>query len=94
MRSASPYLEAHLDRATGRSLVAEGRPDEGVAALRRAIDSFDRIPVVFEAARTREALADAVPEERRTLLEAALATYERLGATPHTERVREKLQGR
>jgi hypothetical protein len=92
MRSASPYVEAHLDRAAGRSLVAEGRVDDGVALLRRAIESFDRIPVVFEAARTREALAHAVPEERQSLLEQALATYDRLGAVPHAERVRGRLR--
>jgi class 3 adenylate cyclase/tetratricopeptide (TPR) repeat protein len=92
MRSASPYVEAHLDRAMGRSLVADGRVHDGVAALRRAIETFDRVPVVFEAARTREVLADAVPQERRVLLQSALATYERLAAAPHLERVREKLR--
>jgi hypothetical protein len=91
MRSASPYVEAHLDRAVGHSQIAAGNLQDGVAALRRAIETFDRIPVVFEAARTREALADAVPDERPALLESALATYERLGATPHVARVREKL---
>jgi class 3 adenylate cyclase/tetratricopeptide (TPR) repeat protein len=92
LRSASPYVDAHLDRATGRGLTAAGQLDEGVAALRRSIDTFDRIPVVFEAARTREALADTVPDERAELLATALATYERLGATPHVERVRRKLE--
>ncbi|HKO33228.1 MAG TPA: hypothetical protein VJY85_05735, partial [Candidatus Limnocylindria bacterium] len=88
LRSMSPYLDAHVDRARGRSLVAAGRTDEGIAALRRAVEMFDGIPVVFEAARTREALADAVPGERAELLAAALATYERLGAAPDVERIR------
>ncbi|HEY8177562.1 MAG TPA: adenylate/guanylate cyclase domain-containing protein [Candidatus Limnocylindria bacterium] len=94
LRSASPYLDAHADRALGRSLVAAGRVGDGVEALRRSIETFDRVPVVFEAARTREALADAVPEERDQLLTDALATYERLGAAPHVERVRRKLGDR
>ena len=91
LRSMGPYLDAHVDRARGRSLVAAGTTDEGIAALRRSIGTFDGIPVVFEAARTREALADALPAERAELLAAALATYERLGAAPHVERVRGKL---
>jgi len=91
LRSMSPYLDAHVDRARGRSLVAAGRMDEGVAVLRRSIGTFDGIPVVFEAARTREVLADALPSERAELLAAALATYERLGAAPHIERVRGRL---
>ena len=84
-------MDGHVDRARGRSLVAAGRTDEGVAALRRSIEVFDGIPVVFEAARTREALAESVPGERAELLGAALATYERLGAAPDAERVRGKL---
>ena len=91
LRSASPYVDGHVDRARGRSLVAAGKREEGVAAMRRAVKTFDRIPVVFEAARTREALADALPGERADLLATALATYERLGAVPHVERVRGKL---
>ena len=91
LRSMSPYLDAHVDRARGRSLVAAGRTDEGVAVLRRSIGTFDGIPVVFEAARTREVLADGLPGERAELLAAALATYERLGAAPHVERVRGRL---
>jgi hypothetical protein len=91
LRSVSPYLDAHVDRAQGRSLVAAGRTDDGIAGLRRAVETFDGIPVVFEAARSREALADAVPGERAELLINALATYERLGAEPHVERVRRKL---
>jgi tetratricopeptide (TPR) repeat protein len=94
LRAASPYVDAHVDRAAGRSLVAAGQVDEGVVVLRRALATFDRIPVVFEAARTREALAEAVPDEREALLGDALATYERLGATPHAERVRVAQGGR
>jgi tetratricopeptide (TPR) repeat protein len=94
LRSASPYVDGHVDRALGQSLLAAGRHDEGVAALRRAVETFDRIPVVFEGAWTREALAEAVPEERDQLLRSALATYERLRATPHADRVRGKLESR
>ena len=91
LRSESPYVDAHMDRARGRILVAAGQVEAGAASLRRSIETFDRVPVVFEAARTREALADALPDERAELLAAALATYERLGAAPHVERVRGKL---
>ena len=91
MRAASPFIDAHVDRARGRSLVAGGKVDEGIAALWRSVETFDRIPVVFEAAQTREALADDLPEERTELLGAALVAYESLKATPHVERVRRKL---
>ncbi|HEY7463836.1 MAG TPA: hypothetical protein VH987_05270 [Candidatus Limnocylindria bacterium] len=91
LRSAGPHVEAHLDRAMGRSLIGQGRIEEGVELLRRAIAIFDRVPVVFEAARTREALADAVPAQRAQLLAAALATYQTLGAHPHVERLRDSL---
>ena len=94
MRAASPFIDAHVERARGRSLVAAGQLESGIAALRRAVDAFDRIPVVFEAAQAREALAEAAPDERAELLAAALATYERLGAAPHAERVRASLRAR
>ena len=62
-----------------------------MAALRSALEAFERLPDVFEAARTREALAEAIPPERESLLRAALSTYEQLGAAPHAARVRELL---
>jgi tetratricopeptide (TPR) repeat protein len=80
LRSGYPQLEALARRASGRSLVADGRRDEGIAALRSALEAFERLPHRFEAARTREALADLLPDERSELLAAAGSEYERLGA--------------
>jgi len=91
LRAGYVHLDVLAGRAEGRSLVAAGDHDGGVAALRLALEAFDRLPDVFEAARTREALAEAVPAERDALLRTALATYEALGAAPHAARVRELL---
>jgi class 3 adenylate cyclase len=91
LRAGIPHLDALATRAEGRSRLAAGDREAGVAALRAALDALERMPDVFEAARTREALADAVEAERPALLAAALAAYERLGAAPHAARVRERL---
>lgn len=93
LRPGSPSLDALADRALGQGLVANGDAAGGVALLRRAMEQFDELPVVFEAARSREILADHVePAEARSLLEVALATYELLGAAPSAERVRKRLR--
>jgi hypothetical protein len=91
LRHGYPLLDALADRAHGRALLAAGDAREGVAALRRAIAAFDRLPVPFEGARTREALADGVPDEARALLEEAIAAFRRLRATPHLERAEHRL---
>ncbi|HEX9634740.1 MAG TPA: adenylate/guanylate cyclase domain-containing protein [Candidatus Limnocylindria bacterium] len=91
LRQGYPMLDALAERAHGRTLFASGDADEGVAALRRAIAAFDRIPVPFEAARTREALAEAVPAEANALLEEAIGVYRKLRATPHLERAESRL---
>jgi class 3 adenylate cyclase/tetratricopeptide (TPR) repeat protein len=91
LRAGSPVLDALGQRADGRSRLAGGDRDAGVAALRSALAAFDRMPNVFEAARTREALAEVLAAERPALLGAALSTYEQLGAAPHAARVRERL---
>jgi hypothetical protein len=94
LRAASPSLDALAERALGQRLVARGDVAGGVALLRRAMARFDELPVVFEAARSREVLAGHVaPAEARSLRVAALATYERLGAAPAAERVRKRLEG-
>jgi hypothetical protein len=90
-RQRSPQLSALATRAEGRSRLAMGEPEAGIAALRSALEAFERLPNVFQAARTREALADAVEAERPALLAAALSVYEQLGAEPHAARVRERL---
>lgn len=91
LRGGYPLLDALADRAHGRALVATGDAEEGIAALRRALAAFERLPVPFEAARTREALAEAVPDEAGALLEEAIAAYRRLRATPHLERAELRL---
>ena len=81
------------DRAEARRLLAAGELAEGERLLRRALGAYERLGVVFEAARTREHLAQAVSDtsERAAQLLAALETYERLGAAPHIARVRAAL---
>ena len=68
-------------------MLAQGDRDAGLGLLRRALEKFERIPVVFEAAMTRETLAAALPDERERFLRAALATYEGLRAEPSVLRV-------
>jgi tetratricopeptide (TPR) repeat protein len=91
LRAGSPALEALARRGEGRSRIAAGEVDEGVATLRSALTALERLPDVFETARTREALAEVLEAERPPLLQAALSTYEHLGAAPHAARVRERL---
>jgi hypothetical protein len=91
LRAGYPQLEALARRADGRSLLAAGQRDEGITALREALEAFERLPNRFEAARTREALADALPEERAAMLTGALSEYQALGAEPHSARVVERL---
>jgi len=91
LRAGYPELSALATRAEGLSRIAAGEGSGGVEALRSSLAAFERLPGVFEAARTREALADAVPGEREALLRAALAAYEGLGAAPHAARVRQLL---
>jgi tetratricopeptide (TPR) repeat protein len=86
LRRGYPLLDALAERAHGRTLLAAGEAQQGIAALRRALAEFDRLPMPFEAARTREALAEAVPAERSALLEEAVAVYRKLRAAPHLER--------
>jgi len=93
LRRGYPLLDALADRAHGRVLLAAGHVEEGIAALRRAIAAFDRLPVPFEAARTREALAEAVPAEAKGLVEEAIEVYRKLRATPHFERAELRLSG-
>jgi predicted ATPase/class 3 adenylate cyclase len=91
LRRGYPLLDALAERAHGRTLLAAGDAQEGIAALRRAIAAFDRLPDPFEAARTREALAEALPAEARGFLEEAIGAYRKLRATPHLERAERRL---
>jgi class 3 adenylate cyclase len=88
---ALPLLGSVADRAEGVVELATDDRDRGVALLRSAIGSFERLGVPFEVARTREVLASAGIEDAPALLEQALETYEMLGARPHAQRVRAAL---
>jgi DNA-binding SARP family transcriptional activator len=83
-------LAPFCDRAEGLVHAHAGDADAARAALRRAVDGFERLAVPFEAARTRERLADvaAPPEEAAALLRTAMATYARLHAAPREAAVR------
>jgi class 3 adenylate cyclase/tetratricopeptide (TPR) repeat protein len=91
LRRGYPLLDALAERAHGRTLLAQGDAPGGIAALRRAVASFELLRMPFETARTREALAEAVPEEARSLLEAAVGAYGALRAVPHLERAEHRL---
>jgi hypothetical protein len=82
-------LGPSCDRAEGLLAAANGEKEQAAAALRSALDGFERLRVPFEAARTREALAAvSSPEDAQPLLTQALDTYESLGARPLAERAR------
>jgi class 3 adenylate cyclase/tetratricopeptide (TPR) repeat protein len=91
MRRGYPLLDALAERAHGRALLAAGDNEAGIAALRRSIAGFDRLPMPFEAARSREALAEAIPADARSLLDEAASRYRQLRATPHIDRVERQL---
>jgi len=88
-------MGAAVDRAIGLIRASAGDTRGATASLRRALERFDDLSLVFEAARTREALAALVPEDQvGTLLQQALEAYERLEAQPHATRVRAHLAAR
>jgi class 3 adenylate cyclase len=80
-------LTPTCDRAEGLAKAAVDAP-RALQLLERAHASFERLGMLFEAARTKEELARIVPVRARNLLAQALATYEKLGAAPHVSRVR------
>ena len=99
LRSVLPLARADMagnallgpwcDRAEGMAAAADGKRDEAVAALTRAVEAFDHLGVVFEAARTREEAAKlASPTDARLLLQSALDGYTHVGATPSADRMR------
>ena len=85
-------MGAAVDRAEGLIRAGAGDIHGATRSLHRALDRFEDLSVVFEAARTREALAAVVPEDQgAALLQQALEAYERLGARPHAVRIRARL---
>ena len=102
LRSILPHARADIagnallgpwcDRAEGMADAADGNRDDAVAALTRAVKTFDHFGVAFEAALTREEAAKlATPPDARVLLLSALEGFVRVGATPSVERVRAHL---
>jgi len=84
-----PPIRAARDRAQGLLRAEAGDTKGARTSLGRAVDRFEGLSMVLDAARTREALAAVVPpDEGSVLLRQALGTYERLGAKPHATRVR------
>jgi DNA-binding SARP family transcriptional activator/tetratricopeptide (TPR) repeat protein len=80
------------DRAEGMVRAASGERDTAEDLFRRALSSFERMGVAFEAALTKEQLATVTSvDDAVRLRKEALAVYERLGAEPHAERMRAAL---
>jgi DNA-binding SARP family transcriptional activator len=90
--AGNALLGPWCDRAEGLAAAADGSRRHAADALTRAVEAFDALGVVFEAARTRVDLAKLGSRTAaRELLLAALETYEHLGAGPSAERVRVQL---
>ena len=80
-----PLLRALAAQAEGRVLLAEGRPDAALAALRRASSEWLALDVPYEAARTRALIAHACravgdDDTAELELDAARWALEQLGA--------------
>jgi hypothetical protein len=90
--AGNALLAPACDRAEGLAHAQAGRPAEAVRSLRRALASFERLAVPFEAARTREHLAALTPPATaRPLLVAARSTYGRLACPPRQHAVQARL---
>jgi hypothetical protein len=77
------------DYAEALARIASADPVGGEELLRGALAGFERLGVVFEAARTKEQLAAVTSAaDASRLRHEALTTYELLGAAPHASRVR------
>jgi DNA-binding CsgD family transcriptional regulator len=80
----SELIVARGGRALGRALVATGHRVDATSNLERALASFGRLEMPFDAGRTRLLLARSLAERERetALVEArsALAGFEELGA--------------
>ncbi len=88
----SSGLEAAAPQAQGAVLLADGRPDEALPALRLACLRWQQLNAPYEAARVRLLLAqvyDALDNEDAASLEldAAEAVFTRLGALPDDKHV-------
>jgi tetratricopeptide (TPR) repeat protein len=85
---ALALVEPASDRAAGIVSAAAGDPATADACLTRALERFEQLGAVFEAALTKERLAALLPNVRAARLRReALATYKQLDAAPHAERL-------
>jgi class 3 adenylate cyclase len=95
-RSPSSAIRAATAHARGVVLLAEGKPDEAAACLRRALVDWQAVHAPYEAARTRVDLARAYEElgdlsAAQLELESARSAFERLGAHPDARLAAERL---
>jgi DNA-binding NarL/FixJ family response regulator len=96
-RSRIPWSLAVSARCRGLVLAAQGRPDEAVDALVRALEAHEGSPVPFELARTllvHGQVLRRLKQKRsaRESLERAAAIFDGLGAVPWAERARGELR--
>ena len=63
LRSDSPLSQGEALSDLGEVLEAAGRRDEATAALREALDCYERKPIIPLARRTRERLAALQPAQ-------------------------------
>jgi class 3 adenylate cyclase len=80
-----PTLRAASLTARGRVLLAEGRNDDALRELRRALQMWQQLEMPFEASTVRLLLASGLmkagdTDAARLELQSARATYERIGA--------------
>ena len=96
-RHASDALEAMAAQAAGAVALAESRPEEALAHLRRAWALWDELDATYECARVRMLIGGSCraldDEDTASLeLEAALEAFAALGAEPDRARVETLLQ--
>lgn len=91
-------LPAYLDRLEGRTAMAEGRLDEGIALLERSRAGFEGLSARWELARTELLLAEALTttgrrHEALSLLDRANTVFEELGSLLEIRRARDLADG-
>ncbi len=90
----APYLQAIAAYADGSVLLAEGRPQEALPILRRALTSFRELGAPYEGARTLARIGLACraagdDDSCKVEIEEARAAFRRLSAEPDLERLDE-----
>jgi DNA-binding CsgD family transcriptional regulator len=82
-----PLLEATSAAATGAVLAAMDHPEAAIAKFRKSLETWQKLGMPYETARTRVKLADACyrlgdHESARMHFDAARSTFRELGASP------------